>query len=311
LPGCERFNDESCQGGQQFHANEGLNKRRWQTPKPGTPGYQPSYQDNYALVGYADIRYTSAARTSADVCIVALHKTKGAQLTYYFEGQAQTSECKRFDSSHKGKVALKVTCQSDSTQLEIAAVSLIWNLQKLADRPGDFRSGQKGAIAELFGWPHKDVQKECELIAKAGYLGAKLFPIHEQLMSHQPFNDVINPWYFMYQPVSYKLDGRAGTREDLISLINTCRSFGARVYADVIFNHFTGAGNDMLNHRNPSAGCAKWGNKTTSAPLERQSPFFSHAFTYEYNQNTGEAPSNEFPGAGLEKCPKHNKTKQN
>ena len=49
---------------------------------------------------------------------------------------------------------------------------------------------------------------------------------------------------------------------------------------------------------------AKWniffeGNKTTSAPLERQSPFYSHAYTYEYNSNTGEPPSNEFPGAGL------------
>ena len=41
------------------------------------------------------------------------------------------------------------------------------------------------------------------------------------------------------------------------------------------------------------------GNKTTSAPFERQSPFYSHAYTYEYNANTGQPPSNEFPGAGL------------
>ncbi len=158
-------------------------------------GYQPSYQDNYALVGYADIKYTSPARTEADVCIVAIHKDQSkVTLTYYFEGQAQATPCKRFTTSHTGTVALKVTA-SDNTKLEIAAITLIWNVQKLADRPGDYRNGQKGAVAELFGWPHKDVEKECELIAKAGYLGAKLFPIHEQLMSHQPFNDVINPWY--------------------------------------------------------------------------------------------------------------------
>lgn len=30
----------------------------------------------------------------------------------------------------------------------------------------------------------------------------------------------------MYQPVSYKLDGRGGTREDLTNLIKTCRKFG-------------------------------------------------------------------------------------
>ena len=27
LPGCDRFNDESCQGGQQFHANDGIKFR--------------------------------------------------------------------------------------------------------------------------------------------------------------------------------------------------------------------------------------------------------------------------------------------
>ena len=42
----------------------------------------------------------------------------------------------------------------------------------------------------------------------------------------------------MYQPVSYKLDGRGGTREELLSLITTCRKFGARVYVDIIFNFF-------------------------------------------------------------------------
>ena len=66
-------------------------------------------------------------------------------------------------------------------------------------------------------------------------------------MSTQPFNNALNPWYFMYQPVSYKLDGRGGTREELQSLINKCRSLGVRVYNDVILNHFTGAGNDLLD----------------------------------------------------------------
>lgn len=48
-----------------------------------------------------------------------------------------------------------------------------------------------------------------------------------------------------------------------------------------------------------NTGCTKWGNKTSSAPIDRQSPFFTHAYTYEYNSNTGEAPANEFPGAGI------------
>jgi alpha-amylase len=242
LPNCDRFNDEGCRSGSQINANEGVEKRRWQTPKPGDKNYQPSYQDYHSLVGYADIKYTNPLRTEADVCIIAIHKNRSkVKLAYYFNDVEQDSNCKRFSSSNTEVVELRVVA-SDGTKLTIPGVDLIWNVQKLAQRPGDFRNGQKGAVAEFFGWPHKDVEKECELLAKAGYLGAKLFPVHEQTMSTQPFEDAINPWLFMYQPISYRLDGRAGTREELKSLIQTCRALGVRVYVDVILNHFVGGG---------------------------------------------------------------------
>jgi len=169
-----------------------LDKRRWQSPKPGAKNYQPSYQDYHSLVGYADIRYTSTQRTEADVCIIATHKSKEVVLQYYFNEEAQTSNCKKFTSAHKSPVQLRVT-GSDGTKLTIHEVTLYWNRANLASRPGDYRNGQKGAVAEFFGWPHKDVEKECEILAKAGYLGAKLFPVHEQLMSTQPFENTMNP----------------------------------------------------------------------------------------------------------------------
>ena len=208
----------------------------------------------HSLVGYGDIRYTSSARNADDVCIVAIHRLQSqVTLQYYFNGVAQSEPCKRFTAAERGEVALKVVA-SDETQLVVPAVNLIWNAQSLGSRPGDFRGGKKGGVAEMFGWPHRDVEKECEILAKAGYLGVKLFPVHEQLMSTQPFENAMNPWYFMYQPVSYKLDGRSGTREELQSLVNKCRSLGVRVYNDIILNHFTGAGNDLLKHRNPGSG---------------------------------------------------------
>lgn len=142
LPGCERFNDESCNSGSQIAANEGVEKRRWQTPKAGQKGYLPGFQDNYALVGYADIRYTSPQRDAADLCIVAIHKSP-VTLTYYFDGVGQSAYCKRYSSSHKTSVSLRVT-GSDGTQLNIAAVNFLWNAQSIANRPGDYRNGQKG-----------------------------------------------------------------------------------------------------------------------------------------------------------------------
>ncbi|CAF2112062.1 unnamed protein product [Rotaria magnacalcarata] len=298
LPGCGVFREESCEGGSQFHANAGVEAKRWQTPKPGTKDYQSSYQDYHTLVGYADIIYTGSDRSAADVCLETKHRyASTVTLTYYFDNTAQSNKCKRFTSGYTD-ILKTVVVGSDGSTLELPDIDFVWNARPIASRSGDYRNGQKGGVAEMFGWPHKDVKEECEFLAKAGYLGVKLFPVHEQLMSTQPFEDAINPWYFMYQPVSYKLDGRMGTREELRELINTCRGYGVRVYIDAVLNHFTGAGNDMNQHRNPN-GCVKWGNKTSSASIERQSPFYTHAYTYQYNPNTGKAPSNEFPGAAI------------
>ncbi|CAF3996674.1 unnamed protein product [Rotaria sordida] len=193
---------------------------------------------------------------------------------------------KRYTSAYTGILSAVIT-GSDRSTLELPELDFIWNAKLIFNRSGDYRNGQKGAIAKMFGWTHKDVKEKCEFLGKAGYLGVKLFPVHEQLMSIQPFENAMNLWYFMYQPVSYNLDGRMGTREELHDLIQICRSYGARVYIDAVLNHFTGVGNDLNQHRNPNSGCVKWGNKTSSTPIERQSPFYTH----------GKAPSNEFPAA--------------
>jgi alpha-amylase len=128
-----------------------------------------------------------------------------------------------------------------------------------------------------------------------GYMGVKVFPVMEQVMSTEPFQNFLNPWYFMYQPVSYRLQGRMGTRDDLRAMISTCRALGVRVYADAVVNHMSGGGNDANeHHRNPNAGCAKWGNKTSSMP-EGHSPFYTQDFTYTVGEHTGKQPLQEFP----------------
>lgn len=65
-------------------------------------------------------------------------------------------------------------------------------------------------------------------------------------MSTQPFQNNLNPWYFMYQPVSYRLAGRMGTRDDLRSTIHTCRKLGVRVYADAVVSDGWGIRNSNL-----------------------------------------------------------------
>ena len=197
LAGCDIFREESCLDKLQFHANPGVAEKRWQTPKPGSSGYRPSFQDYHALVGYADIIYIDTVRHSADVCLETKHRlSHSVTLTYFFDGVAQTTKCKRFTSTYAG-ILVAVVAASDGSTLELPEIDFVWNAKLVAARLGDYRKGQKGAVAELFGWPHKDVRDECEFLGKAGYLGVKLFPVHEQLMSTQPFENSMNPWYFM------------------------------------------------------------------------------------------------------------------
>lgn len=131
----------------------------------------------------------------------------------------------------------------------------------------------------MFGWPYADIKQECEFLGNAGWMGVKVFPPQEQVMSNEwPQNGELNPWWFYYQPVSYKLDGRHGTREELRDMIQTCRAAGVRVYADAVVNHMTGGGNDVWDsHRNGSdSWCTTWGGKSSTSG----SPYFTHSWTW-------------------------------
>jgi hypothetical protein len=197
LPGCDIFPPESCQNGTQFHANPDVAAKRWQAPKPGTKGYQPSYQDYYILVGYADIIYIDIDRRSANVCLQTIYRSNNSvKFSYFFDGVAQTTKCKLFTNAYTG-ILEAVVVGSDGSTLKLPAIDFIWNAKPLTNRSGDYRNGQKGAVAEMFGWAHQDVKEECEFLSKAGYLGVKVFPVHEQLMSTQPMENAMNPWYFM------------------------------------------------------------------------------------------------------------------
>ncbi|KAH0795927.1 Alpha amylase, catalytic domain containing protein [Histomonas meleagridis] len=287
---CSTFEVPSCQSSSGDMDSKWAT-HLWNTPKRGTEGWKKGYQDMSTLVGYAQLQY-NADRTSCTVTIYT--KTHhDLSLTYYFDGVSQSDPSKTYDSSYKGLLKVKVVAATGET-LELDEIDFIWNVEPLKERNGDYRNGQKGAIVEMFGWPDDDIAEECKVIAEAGYLGVKLFPHQEQVMSTQPMENELNPWYFMYQPVSYRLQGRAGTRTQLRNMIKKCRSYGLRVYADAVVNHMSGSGNDAQDHRNPGAGCTYWPGKQSSDE-ENQSPYYTPGYTYKYN-SWGE-PSNvlEYP----------------
>ncbi|EAX93461.1 Alpha amylase, catalytic domain containing protein [Trichomonas vaginalis G3] len=292
LPNCESYSSFTCNGSSSSMDYKYYNNT-WNTPKRGQDLWKPGFQDMSTLVGYAQLKYASGMK-SCTVNILTKTSTS-LNLTYYFDDVAQTSNSKTFDSSYTKTLSVKVVAESGET-LILDGVDFIWNVASIKSRDYDYRKGQKGAIVELFGWPDDDVAQECKFIADAGYMGVKIFPHQEQIMSYQPMENMMNPWYFMYQPVSYRLQGRMGTRDQLRTMINTCRALGVRVYADAVVNHMSGNGNDLSNHRNSGSGCTTWGNKTSSA-YENGSPYYTPAYTYETNPNTGRGTNVlEYPG---------------
>lgn len=142
--------------------------------------------------------------------------------------------------------------------IKLEPLNFLWNNPKV-NQPSNYKNGQKGGIVEMFGWPYADIEKECVHLGQMGWMGVKVFPPQESILDYEhPENGEMNPWYWLYQPVSYKLHSRMGTREQLKSMIDTCRKNNVRVYADAVVNHMTGNGNDMFPTH--CSGGAFWGN---------------------------------------------------
>jgi alpha-amylase len=280
---------------------------RWFTPAPGEEGYISSFQNYNVLAAHVHLTY-SADRKSVKAEILADHRD-GAVLSYSIGGVKHDINTVSFSSATDHGPLTVAVYGADGSKIELDPIDFVWDAPTVNPvEAGDFRNGQKGAIVELFMWPHTDVAKECSMLSKMGYMGVKLFPAQEQIMSFETFSNDLNPWYFAYQPVSYRLQGRMGSRDDLREAIHTCRKLGVRVYADAVINHMTGGGNDAnAKHRNPSANCAPWGIKNSSLALNSvgtataagPSAMFTQSYVYTEGTYTNKPPSQEFPAAHL------------
>jgi len=83
----------------------------------------------------------------------------------------------------------------------------------------------------LFEWKYTDIAQECtQFLKPAGYSAVQISVPSEAKQNAWT-------WWERYQPVSYKLDSRLGTRQELKTMVETCRNAGIAIYADVVMNH--------------------------------------------------------------------------
>jgi alpha-amylase len=93
---------------------------------------------------------------------------------------------------------------------------------------------RRTVFVQLFEWRWSDVARECETyLGPKGFAAVQISPPQEHVVL--PAKGF--PWWQSYQPVSYKLESRLGTREEFKDMVARCRAAGVAIYADVVMNH--------------------------------------------------------------------------
>ena len=79
---------------------------------------------------------------------------------------------------------------------------------------------QATVFVHLFEWTWNDIAQECEdFLGPKGYFAVQISPPNEHRLL------LGRPWYERYQPVSYKLTSRSGTRQEFLQMLQRNLSF--------------------------------------------------------------------------------------
>lgn len=86
---------------------------------------------------------------------------------------------------------------------------------------------------QLFQFSWNSVAEQCtEVLGPAGYEWVLVTPAQEHINQQE--------WWASYQPVSYQIESRQGTREEFNAMNDACAEAGVRVIADAVINHMAG-----------------------------------------------------------------------
>ncbi|NTU42381.1 MAG: ATPase [Nitrospirales bacterium] len=92
----------------------------------------------------------------------------------------------------------------------------------------------RSVFVNLFEWKWSDVARECETyLGPKGFAAVQISPPQEHVVL--PSDGY--PWWQNYQPVSYKIESRMGSRSDFQDMVSRCNAVGVNIYADVVINH--------------------------------------------------------------------------
>lgn len=109
------------------------------------------------------------------------------------------------------------------------------------------------AIASLFGWNWDSISNECSWLGSgtsrlphvAPFTRAHSLPLCAAGYGYVQVGTAMehiagDQWWTDYQPVSYKIQSKRGSRTQFGSMVSNCHSHGVKVIVDVVFNHMSG-----------------------------------------------------------------------
>lgn len=87
---------------------------------------------------------------------------------------------------------------------------------------------------QMFQWTWDAIAAECtDVLGPAGYGWVLTSPPQEHVLGEA--------WWTAYQPVSYQVESRLGTRAEFAAMVDACGAAGVEVIADAVINHMTGS----------------------------------------------------------------------
>jgi alpha-amylase len=94
---------------------------------------------------------------------------------------------------------------------------------------------ERTVFVHLFEWQWNDIAAECEnVLGPNGFAAVQVSPPQKSVSGSQ--------WWTRYQPVSYAVEGRSGSRAEFASMVSRCKAVGVGIYVDIVGNHMA-AGN--------------------------------------------------------------------
>jgi len=88
-------------------------------------------------------------------------------------------------------------------------------------------------IIQMFEWNWNSIANECtEFIGPAGYSYVQVSTAQETIQGDQ--------WWTSYQAVSYKIQGKRGSRDEFRNMVSKCNDAGVQVIVDTVLNHMAG-----------------------------------------------------------------------